>query len=83
MLHARHNRAVDVGVESALRGEHFSRDECQRGWAGEELLKCGLQFKDGFKDRFAAEDVQPETGAGQGDGEATEIADVARAQGAG
>jgi hypothetical protein len=43
----------------------------------QEYVKSGFEFKDGFEDGAAAEDVETETGAGEGDGEAADVAEVA------
>jgi hypothetical protein len=48
----------------------------------EQDVESGFELEDGFEDRAPAEDVEAETGAGEGDGEAADVAEVTDAAGA-
>jgi hypothetical protein len=61
---------------------HFVCDESEFVGALEEDVEGGFEFEDGFKDGAAAEDVETETGTGEGNGEAADVAEVADAAGA-
>jgi len=62
--------------------EHFVGDEGELVGALEEDVEGGFELEDGFEDGAAAEDVEAQTGAREGDGEAPDVAEVADCAGA-
>ena len=58
-------------------GVHFARDESEIVGAGEEHVEGGFELEHGLEDGAAAENVQAQTGAGEGDGQAADVAQVA------
>lgn len=62
--------------------EHFVGDEGELVGALEEDVKGGFELEDGFEDGAAAQDVETQTRAREGDGEAPDVAEVADCAGA-
>jgi hypothetical protein len=58
---------------------HFVGDEGEFVGALEEYVEGGFEFENGFEDGAAAKDVETQTGAGERDGKAADVAEVADA----
>jgi hypothetical protein len=57
--------------------EHLVGDERELVCFLQENVERGFELENGFEDGAAAQDVQTEAGAGEGDGEAADVAEVA------
>lgn len=78
MFVPRHNRLLDIlvhilirirTVHTAPRGRvHLAGDEGQLVGPGEEDVEGGFELEDGVEDGAAAQDVQAQAGAREGDG---------------
>jgi hypothetical protein len=62
--------------------EHFIGNQGEAVLFGEQNVKGRFELEAGFEDCAAAEDVQTEASAGEGDGEAADVAEVADRAGA-
>jgi hypothetical protein len=67
MLHALHWRTLNFGVQRAHTGEHLARRKHQLIRTCKKQIKSWLEFVAGFEDLAATQDVQAESGAGEGD----------------
>lgn len=89
VFHTLHDRLslkpflADLIGQHALRGPQLAGYEGQLVRTLEEQLKGFAKLVAGLEDGAAAEDVQTETGAGEGDGKTADVAEVADARGAG
>jgi hypothetical protein len=88
MLDALHDGlAFDFGTRRSVCGArcfavHFICDEGEFVGALEEDVEGGFKLENGFEDGAAAKDIETQTGAGERNGEAADVAEVADAAGA-
>jgi hypothetical protein len=88
MFHAFHDSfafeyLIWLGVDRPCRlAKQLARHELQFIRAAEQYVERGFELKDGFKNGAAAENVETETCPGEGDGEASDVAEVADCAGA-